>query len=135
VAGDRATIQASFDREEARVVPPGTWYVSGDVVLGGGARGLIMRGGVLRYTGTAPETVLTLGDGGTVRNGAKLYVGLQVVRATQSDWSSEQDIGVLVRNIDASVVDLRLVSGFTNGLRSSGDGRGVEDSTFHLGAS
>jgi hypothetical protein len=61
------------------VIPPGTCNVSGGVVLGGGARGLIMRGGVLRYTGTAPETVLTLGDGGTVRNGEKLYASLQVV--------------------------------------------------------
>lgn len=44
----------------------------------------------------------------------------------------ESDIGILVRNIDASVVELRLVSGFTIGMRTLGDGRGVEDSTFHL---
>jgi hypothetical protein len=37
-----------------------------------------------------------------------------------------------VRNIDASEVDLRLVSGFCIGMRTLGDGRGVEDSTFHL---
>jgi hypothetical protein len=54
------------------------------------------------------------------------------VRQTQSDWASEADIGILVRNIDASVVELRLVSGFTIGMRTLGDGRGVEDSTFHL---
>jgi hypothetical protein len=90
--------------------------------------------GVIRYTGAAnaPATVLTLGDGGTTRNGEKLYAGLQVVRQTQSDWASEADIGILVRNIDASVVELRLVSGFTIGMRTLGDGRGVEDSTFHL---
>jgi hypothetical protein len=88
------------------VIPPGTCNVSGGVVLGGGARGLIMRGGVLRYTGTAPETVLTLGDGGTVRDGEKLYVGLQVVRGARRhgmlhlacsspDWSV--DLGPVVR--------------------------------------
>ena len=31
------------------------------------------------------------------------------------------------------MVELRLVSGFTIGMRTLGDGRGVEDSTFHLG--
>jgi hypothetical protein len=77
--------------------------------------------------------VLTLGDGGTIRNAEKHYAGLQVIRQTQSDWLDEADIGILVRNIDASVVELRLVSGFTIGMRTLGDGRGVEDSTFHLG--
>jgi hypothetical protein len=81
----------------------------------------------------AVATVLTLGDGGTTRNGEKHYAGLQVVRQTQSDWLDEADIGILVRNIDASVVELRLVSGFTIGMRTLGDGRDVEDSTFHLG--
>lgn len=136
VADDRVAIQAAFDRAAAdqkfAVIPPGTWNVSAGVTLGGGARGLIMHG-VIRYTGTAPATVLILGDGGTVRNGEKHYAGLQVVRQTQSDWLDEADIGILVRNIDASVVELRLVSGFTIGMRTLGDGRGVEDSTFHLG--
>lgn len=136
VSDDRAAIQAAFDRAAAdqkfAVIPPGTWNVSAGVTLGGGARGLIMHG-VLRYTGSAAVTVLTLGDGGTVRNGEKHYAGLQVVRQTQSDWLDEADIGILVRNIDASVVELRLVSGFTIGMRTLGDGRGVEDSTFHLG--
>jgi hypothetical protein len=136
VADDRAAIQGAFDRAAAdgkfAVIPPGTWNVAAGVVLGGGARGLIMHG-VLRYTGTAPATVLTLGDGGAVRNGEKHYAGLQVTRQTQSDWLDEADIGILVRNIDASVVELRLVSGFTIGMRTLGDGRGVEDSTFHLG--
>jgi hypothetical protein len=54
MAGDRATIQASFDcaaaDQKLAVIPPGTWNVSGGVVLGAGARGLIMRGGVIRYT-------------------------------------------------------------------------------------
>ncbi|MCA3277508.1 MAG: hypothetical protein ING26_18515 [Roseomonas sp.] len=137
VANDRTAIQACFDRAGAdqkfAVIPPGTWNVGSGVTLGGGARGLIMRG-VIRYTGAAnaPATVLTLGDGGTTRNGEKLYAGLQVVRQIQSDWVSEADIGILVRNIDASVVELRLVSGFTIGMRTLGDGRGVEDSTFHL---
>ena len=137
-ANDRAAIQACFDRAAAdkkfAVIPPGTWRVDAGVVLGGGARGLIMQG-IIQYTGAtnAPATVLTLGDGGTTRNGEKLYLGLQVTRQIQSDWVSENDIGILARNLDSSLLDLRLVSGFTIGLRTLGDGRGFEDSTLNLG--
>jgi hypothetical protein len=136
VADDTAAIQAAFDRAHADqkfcVIPPGTWNVSGTVILLGDARGLIMQG-TIRYTGAAPASVLVLGSGGTTRNGEKLYAGLNVIRATQSDWSSEADIGITIRNIDASQVELRRVEGFTIGLRTLGDGRGVEDSTIVLG--
>jgi hypothetical protein len=136
VADDRVAIQAAFDRAAAdqkmAIIPPGTWNVSGTVTLPGAARGLIMQG-TIRYTGTAPTSVLVLGDGGTVRNGEKLYSGLNVIRQTISDWSSEADIGITVRNVDASQIELRRVEGFTIGMRTLGDGRGVEDSTFTLG--
>ena len=136
VADDRIAIQAAFDRAGAdqkfAMIPPGTWNVSGTVTLPGGARGLIMQG-TIRYTGTAPTSVLVLGDGGTIRNAEKLYTGLNVIRQTQSDWSSEADIGITVRNVDASQIELRRVEGFTIGMRTLGDGRGVEDSTFTLG--
>jgi hypothetical protein len=137
-ANDRAALQACFDRAAAdgkvAVIPPGTWNVDAGVTLGGGARGLIMQG-VIQYTGAAdaPATVLTLGDGGTTRNGEKLYLGLQVTRQIQSDWASEADIGIVARNLDSSLLDLRLVSGFTIGLRTLGDGRGFEDTTLILG--
>jgi len=136
VADDRNAIQAAFDRAGAdqkfAMIPPGTWNVSGTVTLPGGARGLIMQG-TIRYTGTAPTSVLVLGDGGTIRNAEKLYTGLNVIRQTISDWSSEADIGITVRNVDASQIELRRVEGFTIGMRTLGDGRGVEDSTFTLG--
>jgi hypothetical protein len=136
VADDRTAIQAAFDRAGAdqkfAMIPPGTWNVSGTVTLPGGARGLIMQG-TIRYTGTAPASVLVLGDGGTIRNAEKLYTGLNVIRQTISDWSSEADIGITVRNVDASQIEMRRVEGFTIGMRTLGDGRGVEDSTFTLG--
>ena len=83
---------------------------------------------LIRYTGTAPTSVLELGDGGTIRNAEKLYTGLNVIRQTISDWSSQADIGITVRNVDASQIELRRVEGFTIGMRTLGDGRGVEDS-------
>lgn len=87
-------------------IPKGIWSVAAGVVPGGAARGLIMHG-VLRYTGTAPASVLTFGDGGAVRNGETLWTGLDVVRATQAGWSSEADIGILLRNFDASWIEVR----------------------------
>ncbi|WP_333669538.1 hypothetical protein [Elioraea tepidiphila] len=136
VADDTAAVQACFDRAAAdgkvALIPKGIWNVAAGVVLGGAARGLIMHG-ALRYTGAAPATVLTLGDGGATRNGEKLWTGLDVIRATQSDWSSEADIGILLRNFDASWIEVRRAQGFTIGVRTLGDGRGCEDSTLHLG--
>ena len=41
--------------------------------------------------------------------------------------------GILARNLDASVLDVRLVEGFAIGLRTLGDGRGFEDTTLFLG--
>jgi hypothetical protein len=91
-----------------------------------------MRGAIL-YAGPGGQPALTLGDGGSVRNGSKLYEGLRVLRATQADWTNEGDIGLLIRNLDASLVELRQVEGFTIGLRTLGDGRGFEDTTLILG--
>lgn len=136
VADDTAAVQACFDRavsdNKIALIPKGIWNVSATVVLGGGARGLIMHG-TLRYTNSAPNTALILGDGGTTRNGEKLWIGLDVIRATQSDWSSESDIGIVLRNFDASLIEIRRVEGFTIGVRTLGDGRGCEDSTLRLG--
>ncbi len=135
---DRVAIQACFDRAAAdgkfAVIPPGTWNVDSGVTLGGGARGLIMQG-VIRYTGAtnAPATVLTLGDGGTVRNAEKVYANIQVIRLVQSNWLEEADIGILARNLDSSLVDVRLAQGFTIGMRTLGDARGFEDTTLVLG--
>ena len=136
VANDTSAIQACFDRagtdQKFAIIPPGTWNVNATVTLPGAARGLIMQGSI-RYTGTSPISVLVIGDGGTVRNAEKLYSGLNVIRQTISDWSSEADIGITLRNLDASQVELRRVEGFTIGMRTLGDGRGFEDTTLTLG--
>lgn len=102
------------------------------LVLGGGAAGLIMRGSIL-YAGPAGQTALTLGDGAAVRNAAKLYTGLRVIRATLSDWLNEADIGLVMRNLDASQVEIRQVENFTIGIRTQGVERGFEDTTITLG--
>lgn len=133
---DTDAIQAAFNAAAALgrfvTIPDGTWRITRGLVLPGNAAGLVMRGRLLADP-AAPEAALTLGDGGAARNGEKLYWGIRVVRATLSDWLDERDIGVVVRNIDASLVQLAEVRNFTIGLRTLADERGVEDTTFLLG--
>jgi hypothetical protein len=68
-----------------------------------------------------------------VRNANRRYDGLRVLRASQSDWSNEADIGLLIRNLDASHIEILQAEGFTIGVRTLGDEIGFEDSTMHLG--
>ena len=110
----------------------GSFRTTQPLVLGGGAAGLVMHGSIL-YAGPAGQAALTLGDGAAVRNAAKRYEGLRVIRATISDWESEADIGLVLRNLDASFIEIRQVEGFTIGVRTLGVERGFEDSTLILG--
>jgi len=110
----------------------GTFRTTQPLVLGGGAAGLVMLGSIL-YAGPDGQAALTLGDGAAVRNAAKRYVGLRVIRATISDWMNEADIGLVMRNLDASLVEIRQIEGFTIGIRTQGVERGFEDTTLILG--
>lgn len=110
----------------------GSFRTTQPLTLGGGAAGLIMHGTIL-YAGPAGQTALTLGDGAAVRNAAKRYEGLRVLRAAISSWDNEADIGLVMRNLDASFVEIRQVEGFTIGVRTLGVERGFEDSTLILG--
>jgi hypothetical protein len=110
----------------------GTFRATQPLTLPGAAAGLSMRGAIL-YAGPAGRAALTLGDGAAARNAGKLYTGLRVLRAAQSDWSDEGDIGIVLRNLDASQVEIRQVEGFTIGVRTIGEERGFEDSTLFLG--
>ncbi|WP_439579034.1 glycosyl hydrolase family 28-related protein [Elioraea sp.] len=132
---DTDAIQAAFDAGGALgrtvLIPDGTWRITRGVVLPGGATGLVMRGRLLAEP-LQPGPALTLGDGGAVRNGEKLYWGIKVQRASLSDWLDERDIGVVVRNVDVSLIHIAEARNFTIGVQTLGDERGVEDSTFIL---
>ncbi|MCX7685312.1 MAG: phage tail fiber protein [Acetobacteraceae bacterium] len=136
VTDDGPALQAAMNAAAASgrhlVIGEGTHRTTIPLVLPGAAAGLTMRGAIL-YAGPGGEAALTLGDGGTTRNAVKLYQGLRVLRATQSDWLDERDIGILARNQDSSRLDIRQVEGFTIGIRTLGDERGFEDSELHLG--
>lgn len=127
-----AAMAAAAASGRVLVIGEGTFRTTQPLTLGGGAAGLTMRGAIL-YAGPAGGTALTIGDGAAVRNATKLYEGLRVLRATLSDWENEADVGIVLRNLDASLVEIRQVEGFTIGVRTLGVERGFEDSTLILG--
>jgi hypothetical protein len=110
----------------------GTYRTTIPLTLPGAAAGLTMRGAIL-YAGAGGEAALTLGDGGAIRNRAKIYQGLRVLRAVISSWEDERDIGILIRNQDSGLIDIRQVESFTIGVQTLGVERGFEDSVLYLG--
>ncbi len=135
VADDGPALQAAMNAAAASgkvlLIGEGVFRTAQPLTLPGAAAGLVMRG-MIRYAGPAGQAALTIGDGGTARNANKVFTGLAVSRTTVSDWADEGDIGIVLRNLDASVVEVREIAGFTIGLRTLGDGRGFEDTTLVL---
>jgi len=135
LADDGPALQAAMNAAAAtgRVleISEGTYRTTMPLRLLSAAPGLSMRGTLL-YAGPAAQAALTIGDGGAVNTQGREYRGLAVIRATQSDWSSEEDIGIRLYNIDACTVEVRRAERFTIGLQLAGDGRGCEDSTIYL---
>lgn len=136
VTDDGPALQAAMSAAAAAgkhlLIGEGSFRTTMPLALPGAAAGLTMRGSIV-YAGPGGMTALTIGDGGAVRNATKLYQGLRVLRATIADWSTEADIGILLRNLDASTVEVRQVEGFTIGIRTQGVERGFEDSQVFLG--
>jgi hypothetical protein len=127
----QAAMNAAAASAKRLLIGEGTFRTTQPLLLPGACRGLSMRGAIL-YAGPSGQIALTIGDGGTARNANKQHDGITVLRATQADWEDEGDIGLLLRNHDASVIEVREVTGFTLGIRTQGDGRGFEDTTLIL---
>ncbi|MCR0984774.1 phage tail fiber protein [Roseomonas populi] len=136
VADDGPALQAAMNAAAASGkfldIGEGTFRTTIPLTLPGAAAGLSMRGAIL-YAGAGGEAALTLGDGGNVRNRAKIYQGLRVLRAGLSSWEDERDIGILIRNQDSGLIDIRQVEMFTIGVQTLGVERGFEDSVLYLG--
>ena len=112
------------------LVPAGDFYCATTVTLPGAAAGINMVGRIVSPGGT---TALVLGDAAANRNAMKVYGPVRVLRATQSDWSSEADIGVRIYNCDSCMVTIAQAEGFTIGVQAYGDDRGFEDTVTVLG--
>lgn len=133
---DRAAIQAAFTAagQAGRLVliGEGDHAVSGPVSLPAGAAGLVMQGRLV-YSGTAAATILTLGAGASGPVQGRLWQGIRVIRAQQSSWASEGDIGVLVRSPADCVIEVREAAGFTIGVRVLAEGGTASGSALSLG--
>ncbi|WP_137179451.1 phage tail fiber protein [Roseomonas sp. AR75] len=136
VTDDGPALQAAMNAAAAAgktlLIGEGSHRTTQPLTLPGAAAGLIMRGAIV-YAGPADQAALTIGDGGIARNANKILTGLTVLRASVGAWADESEIGIVLRNLDASVVEIREVNGFTIGVRTVGDGRGFEDTTLYLG--
>lgn len=84
----------------------------------------------MSYTGTANEPFLVIGDEATTI--FNKYYEIRVTRSNQSDWSSENSIGVKAFNLDSSVLNVVEIQKFTIGLQAMGT-RGFAYSTIKLG--
>lgn len=128
----QAAMNAAAASGKVLEIGEGTFRSSIPLYLMGAAPGIIMRGTIL-YAGPPGTTALTLGDAGGANNQNKRYLGLGVVRAAQSDWSNEADVGIRIFNIDASQVEVARAERFTIGVQLVGDERGCEDSDLRYG--
>ena len=85
----------------------------------------------LTYTGTLDDTpFLTIGDS-TVNLGVRLR--LNVVRNTQSAWTSEESIGIKLLNCNACNIEIVLVNKFTIGVQCVGSAAGWAYNNVVLG--
>lgn len=108
---------------QARITAPVT--VAGSVPV-------IRATGVILSAVPGAQPALVLGDATTSAQ-HRDWRGIRVKRVTQSDWT-DNSIGVLVRNLDASELEIQLAEGFNIGIRLVGTGgRGFEDTTVHYG--
>lgn len=133
---DRAAIQAAFNAagQSGRlvIIGEGDHAVSGPLSLPAGAAGLIMRGRIV-YAASAAATVLTLGAGSSGPVQGRIWQGIRVARATQSAWSSEADIGVLLRTPADCAIEVLEAAGFTIGIRLLAEGGTAAGSRLSLG--
>jgi hypothetical protein len=128
----QAAMNAAAASNRLLEIGEGLFFTSMPLVLLGAAAGLLMRGTIL-YAGPPGRAALTLGDGGAADNQRKRYTGLAVLRQSLSDWSNEADIGIQLRNINESAVEVSRAEGFTIGVQILGDQRGSQNSEIRYG--
>ncbi|GAA3413597.1 glycosyl hydrolase family 28-related protein [Paenibacillus hodogayensis] len=86
----------------------------------------------LVYTGTANVACLEIG--GTSSINSLLTLKLQVQRAVQADWLSEDSVGIRVINCYSSDIHIVEARGFTIGVQCLGASAGFVYNEVHLGA-
>jgi hypothetical protein len=110
--------------------PPAIAYDSASPVVVGAGINVIMEAPLV-YTGSSNVAALTIGITGA-SNGYGTFK-INVERATQSDWSSESNIGVLFYSPTKCDITIVATRGFTIGAQFNGHGAGCHYNTVMLG--
>ena len=88
----------------------------------------------LLYTGSANEAALTIGASPGYQNVTESqYIRLKIERQSVSDWTNNACVGVRIRNLKFSQLDLRDIRGFTIGAELLGDDGGFAYNTVTVG--
>lgn len=137
---DLAAIQAAFAYAETLkssvskptvYFPPASGYAISQGVTLGTNINLIMDGKLL-YTGSSDEPALTIGA--NTENTENCRFKLMVERKNQSDWLSENNIGIRLVRINTCEIELGLIRNFTIGVQCHGDSGGFVYNLVRLGA-
>jgi len=88
-------------------------------------------GAFILYTGSSDIAALTVGATNTVSVSKHNFQNLDVRRNVQSDWTSENNIGIRLLNLNACMVDIHNIVGFTIGLQTEGNDAGYQNN-YHV---
>ena len=86
----------------------------------------------VRYAGAGGEPAISINGTGSDGCSYRRY-RLQVVRATLADWEDEADIGVVLRNVVRSRIEIGNAHNFTIGAQLKGDAAGFFYNHVELG--
>ena len=86
----------------------------------------------IKYTGSSDITVLTIGN--SSGNSENTKYRLDVVRNSQGNWTSDDNVGIKLINLSrCSQVYVERAQGFTRGLVCQGEGYGFANNNVTLG--
>jgi len=128
---DTVALQNCFDSivdGQKIVIPPG-WYYFNRTLRLDNSYSVLQCDGVLKWLGTDPCTAILIGGSNTteiIRASIRLY------NATTQSWDTNT-IGIQVKNVINSDIQIEDCHDFTIGLQLVGDGRGTAYNKFTLG--
>jgi hypothetical protein len=102
---------------------PGNYTFSSSTGVNVGENVDVLMESPLIITGAASATILGMAIGGNNFTHHGRYV-LDVRRATQSNWSTANDVGIVLKNIGASNIEIRRSQGFCVGAQCLGSSNG-----------
>lgn len=135
VTDDTKAIQKAFDVANTTVLfPTGVYKTTDSLVLNYTSKLNMPAGSLIKsYTTSVPAVIIGYPHGtppSTVRN---MSYSVRVQRATQSDWTNRNSIGVLLRNLNYCKIDHIEASNFTVGAKALAKNGGFSYVDYQLG--